>query len=80
MNEETCLFDVTLLKQAQIEYTLKEVYDALLERGFDPIKQMVGYLATGDATYISKYKNSRDKMKEIDRNFILSFLLENYLQ
>ena len=78
--DNTCLFDVALFKQAQIEQTIKEVYQALLEKGYDPINQMVGYLTTGDLTLISNYKNARNKMKEIDRVFIIAFLLENYLE
>ena len=54
MNEETTLFDVTLFKQAQIEYTIKQVYQVLFDRGYDPVNQLVGYLTTGDLRYISK--------------------------
>ena len=43
MNEETTLFDVTLFKQAQIEYTIKQVYQVLVDRGYDPVNQLVGY-------------------------------------
>lgn len=78
--DETCLFDVTLLKQAHIEYTIKEVYKALLEKGYDPLNQLVGYLATGKTSYISNYKNARNKIQEIDRELLIAFLLENYLK
>lgn len=78
--DETCLFDVALFKQAQIEYTIKDVYKALLEKGYDPLNQLVGYLTTGDANFISNYKNARSKIKEIDRELIVAFLLEQYLK
>lgn len=78
--DNTCLFDVALFKQAQIEYTIKEVYKALLEKGYDPLNQLVGYLTTGKASYISNYKDARNKIKEIDRELIIAFLLEEYLK
>lgn len=78
--DKTCLFDVALFRQAQIEYTIKDVYKALLEKGYDPLNQLVGYLTTGDANFISNYKNARTKIKEIDRELIIAFLLEQYLK
>ena len=78
--DNTCLFDVALFKQAQIEYTIKEVYKALLEKGYDPLNQLVGYLTTGKTSYISNYNNAREKIKELDRELIVAFLLEEYLK
>ncbi len=80
MDDKTSLFDITLFKQAQIEYTIKEVYQALMERGYDPINQLVGYLISGDPGYISSYNGSRKKIQEIDRELIVAFLLEQYLK
>ncbi len=80
MDDKTTLFDVTLFKQAQIEFTIKEVYQSLLTRGYDPINQLVGYLSTGDLRYISNYKGARAQMEEIDRELIIAFLLEQYLK
>ncbi len=80
MMDETCLFDVQLFKQAQIEYTIKEVYKALLEAGYDPLNQLVGYLTTGKDSYIPRHKDARNKIKEIDRELLIAFLLENYLK
>lgn len=78
--DKTCLFDVALFKQAQIEYTIRDVYKALLEKGYDPLNQLVGYLTTGKLSYISTYKGAREKIKELDRELIIAFLLENYLK
>ncbi len=78
--DETCLFDVALLKEAEIEYVIKDVYKALLEKGYDPLNQLVGYLVTGKANYISNYKHAREKIQEIDREVIIAFLLEQYLK
>ncbi len=78
--DKTCLFDVTLFKQKEIEYTIKEVYRALLEKGYDPVNQIVGYLVSGDATHITNYNNARNVIKDIDRDLIIAFLLEEYLK
>jgi uncharacterized protein (UPF0297 family) len=78
--DKTCLFDITLLKQVEIEYTIKEVITALSEKGYDPINQLVGYLTTGKLDYISNYKNARSKIKSLDRELIIAFLLESYLK
>lgn len=80
MDDKTSLFDITLFKQAQIEYTIKEVYQSLMNRGYDPINQLVGYLISGDPGYISSYNGAREKIQEIDRELILAFLLEQYLK
>jgi uncharacterized protein (UPF0297 family) len=78
--DKTCLFDITLLKQVEIEYTIKDVIKSLSEKGYDPINQLVGYLTTGKLDYISNYHNARSKIKEIDRELIVAFLLESYLK
>lgn len=80
MSDETTLFDVTLFKQAQIEQTIKEVYQALMQRGYDPIKQLVGYLISGDPGYISSFNDARRKIQSLDREVIVAFLLEEYLK
>ncbi len=80
MDDKTTLFDITLFKQAQIEYTIKEVYQILMARGYDPVNQIVGYLISGDPGYITSYKDARTKIQEIDRELIVAFLLEQYLK
>lgn len=80
MDDKTSLFDITLFKQAQIEYTIKEVYQSLMARGYDPVNQLVGYLISGDPGYISSYGDARQKIQEIDRELIVAFLLEQYLK
>lgn len=79
MSEKTSLFDVSLVKRKAISLTLDEVFDALKERGYDPIKQIVGYLISGDPGYISSYKDSRDKIVQYDRSEIVAIILEEYL-
>ena len=79
MDDKTSLFDVNLVKKKVISATLSEVYDALKERGYNPINQLVGYIISGDPGYISSYKDSRDKILEYDRSLIAAVILEDYL-
>ena len=79
MDDKTSLFDVNLVKKKLISDTLNEVYDALKERGYNPINQLVGYIISGDPGYISSYKDSRDKILEYDRSLIAAVILEDYL-
>lgn len=80
MDEKTSLFDVSIVKKKLISSTLKEVFDALKERGYNPINQIVGYLMSGDSGYISNYRDSRNKILEFDISEILAVVLEDYLK
>ncbi len=77
---ETRLFNVEELETALVQKTLTEIYDALEERGYNPINQLVGYLLSGDPGYISSYKDSRKKITSIERAKILEALLKNYIK
>mgnify|MGYP003753770363 CR=1 FL=1 len=73
--EQTTLFDVKELDAELTRVTLKEVYEALEERGYNPTNQIVGYLISGDPGYISSYKDARGKIQELDRAKIVEILL-----
>lgn len=78
--EETTLFNVGVLRQANAKLILKEVRDILLERGYNPINQIAGYLMSGDSGYITSYKNAREKITSIERTELLALVLEEYLK
>lgn len=78
--DSTTVFDVSLLEQANAKLILKEIYEILKERGYNPINQIVGYLMSGDPGYISSYKDARDKITSIDRAELLGYILEGYLK
>lgn len=80
MEDKTSLFDVSLIKRKLISTTLKEVFDALKERGYNPINQIVGYLISGDPGYISNYKDSRTKILDFDRAEVMAIILEEYIE
>jgi len=58
---------------------LKEVYNNLKEKGYNPINQIVGYLMSGDPGYISSYIEARNKITEFDRTKILEILVSEFL-
>ena len=59
---------------------LKEVYEAMSEKGYNPIGQIVGYLLSEDPTYITNYKNARALIRRIDRDELMGELVKNYLE
>ncbi len=59
---------------------LKAVYEAMNEKGYNPIGQIVGYLLSEDPTYITNYKNARALIRKIDRDELMSELVKNYLE
>ncbi len=78
-NSSTNIFDVKDINNILVKETLNEAVDALEERGYNSINQLVGYLISGDPGYISNYKETRKKISKIDRTDIIEVLLRNYL-
>ena len=58
---------------------LADVYTALSEKGYNPVSQIVGYIMSGDPTYITSYKNARSLIMKAERDEIIEVLLENYI-
>ena len=75
----TFLFDVSEIDNVLVDQTIKDVYEALEEKGYNPRNQIVGYLISGDPGYISSYKESRKKICKLERTQIIEVLLRNYL-
>jgi uncharacterized protein (UPF0297 family) len=59
---------------------IEEVYNALREKGYNPINQMVGYIMSGDPSYITSYNNARSVIRKLERDEILEVLLRAYLE
>ena len=79
MDEFTRKFNVVEDKDEQIRQILMSVYEALKEKGYDPINQIVGYILSEDPTYITNYKSARTLICKIDRDELLQVLVKNYL-
>ena len=79
MSSTTYLFNVEEVNDALVKETIKEVCEALNERGYSAVNQLAGYLISGDPGYISNHKEARNKILKIDRAKILEILLKEYL-
>lgn len=79
-HDETMSFKFQTEKNNKTRTILNDVYNALKEKGYNPINQLVGYIMSGDPTYITSYNNARANIRKIERDEILEELLKNYLE
>ena len=79
MNEPTRSFSIYEDKEAEVRNILTAVYDALKQKGYNPINQIVGYILSEDPTYITTYNNARSLIRRIDRDELLQILVRSYL-
>ena len=79
MHDQTTTFSVHENKERELKKTLTTIYDALKEKGYNPINQIVGYLMSGDPGYISSHKEARSKISEFERTKILELLVEEFI-
>ncbi|MFA5408978.1 MAG: IreB family regulatory phosphoprotein [Bacilli bacterium] len=77
-SDTTSLFNIDEFNEALIDSTLKDVYEAIEERGHNPINQIVGYIMSGDPGYISNHREARSKISKLDRTKIIEILVRNY--
>ena len=71
MNEE---------REIELKRTLSIIYDALVQKGYNPINQIVGYILSEDPTYITTHNNARNLIRHIDRDELLQILVRSYLK
>ena len=79
MNDNTIKFTVPRDDRENMHRILRSVFDALSEKGYNPINQIVGYLLTEDPTYITNYNNARSMICKLDRDELLQELVQCYL-
>ena len=77
--DETMSFEVEREKNVKTREILTKVYQALEEKGYNPINQIVGYILSGDPTYITSHKNARNKIREIERDELLEKMVRYYI-
>ena len=77
--KETLKFTVPSDDKENMRRILRSVYEALTEKGYNPINQIVGYLLTEDPTYITNYNNARSILCKIDRDELMQVLVREYL-
>lgn len=79
MDDYTRKFKIALDKDAEIHQILTAVYQALEEKGYNPINQIVGYILSEDPTYITNHNNARALIRKVDRDELLQTLVKYYL-
>lgn len=78
-NGKTMIFSIADNRDDNVKTILKTVYNALEEKGYNPINQLVGYILSEDPTYITTHNNARALIRRIDRDDLLEILLKNYI-
>ena len=82
MNNRENTQHIAQLKDNTIDETqiIGQVYEALTEKGYNPVSQLVGYIMSGDPTYITSYKNARSLIMKAERDEIIEVLFEDYIK
>ena len=78
-DKDTVKFTVPSDDKENMRRILRNVYEALTEKGYNPVNQIVGYLLTEDPTYITNYNNARPLIRRLDRDELLQELVKKYL-
>ena len=79
MNERTIKFNLRDTRESEIKKAVATVYEALAEKGYNPINQLVGYILSEDPTYITTHRNARNIISNIDRDELLQVMLKEFL-
>ena len=78
--ENTQYFKVKSEPEIQVKDVLDLVYNAMAEKGYNPVNQIVGYIMSGDPTYITSYKGARSMIMKVERDELVEELLKEYIQ
>ena len=79
-HEPTISFSIAEDREKEVKKILTTVYEALRQKGYNPINQLVGYFISGDPAYITSHKQARSLIRRIERDDLIEELLVNYLQ
>jgi len=77
--DKTMSFSVEKEENVKAKEILKQVYSSLQKKGYNPINQIVGYILSGDPTYITSYNDARNLIRKLDRDELLEKLVRNYI-
>ena len=80
VNDETMIMQNRSEEQTVASMILEDVYHALEEKGYNPINQIVGYLLSGDPTYITSFKGARSMIMKVERDELVEELLKEYIK
>ena len=76
---DTQFFKVDVEAASSVEVILETVFEVMKEKGYNPVNQIVGYIMSGDPTYITSYKNARSLIMKVERDEIVEELLKSYI-
>ena len=79
-NKNTQYFKVKTEPEVQVKEVLDVVYTAMEEKGYNPVNQIVGYIMSGDPTYITSYKGARSMIMKVERDELVEELLKEYIK
>ena len=77
--DNTMSFKVERYNNLEAREIMKKVYDALVEKGYNPINQIVGYILSGDPTYITSHNDARNLIRKVERDELLEKMVKNYI-
>lgn len=75
----TQYLNVEMKQETGVQVVLSTVYEALTEKGYNPVNQIVGYIMSGDPTYITSHKNARSLIMKVERDELVEELLTTYI-
>ena len=78
--QKTITFSVKDTRREEIREIVRGVYNSLIENGYNPTNQIVGYIISEDPTYITNYKNARTIISKLDRDELLRALVEDFIR
>ena len=76
---KTQFFQIEPTPELSAEDVLEQVYSSLIEKGYDPISQIVGYIMSGDPTYVTSYKNARSLIMKVERDELVEEMFKSYI-
>lgn len=76
----TQYFKVANEEEREVSQIISDVYSALVEKGYNPVNQIVGYILSGDPTYITSHNNARNMISKLERDEILEELVRNFVE
>ena len=80
VRNETMMFKVEKDNAEETKQILSLVYQALNEKGYNPINQLVGYILSGDPTYITSHKGARNMIRDLERDELLEEIVKSYVK
>ena len=80
MGDATAIFSIHDKKDYEIHEIVQQVYDALKEKGYNPVNQIVGYIMSGDPTYITSHNNARSLIMKVERDELVEEVLKTYIE